>query len=151
MKSYGRYLRIGWTAFCGLLCVLLIALWVRSYYWVDQVFVPVTRSAYVILWSMPNAFGIGFADDTPNIALRKLSVPTIDWLAGTADGTGIPWNGYMKFSISVDRVMVPYWFGVLLSATLPIVPWIRRFSLRTLLIATTLVAAVLGTIVWFSR
>ena len=39
------------------------------------------------------------------------------------------------------------WFGVLLSATLPIVPWIRRFSLRALLIATTLVAVGLGLIV----
>jgi hypothetical protein len=26
-----RYLRIAWTVFCGIACVLLIALWVRSY------------------------------------------------------------------------------------------------------------------------
>ena len=50
-------------------------------------------------------------------------------------------------------VCVPYWFLVLLSvADLPSHPWLRwRFSLRTLLIATTLVAVVLGIIVWMSR
>lgn len=26
-----NWLRIAWTAFCGLLCVLLLVLWVRSY------------------------------------------------------------------------------------------------------------------------
>ena len=30
-------------------------------------------------------------------------------------------------------------------------PWIRRFSLRSLLIATTLVAIVLGLVVWLAR
>jgi hypothetical protein len=47
-------------------------------------------------------------------------------------------------------VYVPNWFLVLLAAMLAAVPWIHlscRFSLRTLLIATALVAAALGLIV----
>jgi len=45
----------------------------------------------------------------------------------------------------------PHWFsaavfGIL--GTLPWLPWSPQFSLRTLLIATTLVAVVLGLIVW---
>jgi hypothetical protein len=46
---------------------------------------------------------------------------------------------------------VPYWFCVLLLGTLVAVPWFpikRRFTLRTLLIVTTLVAVMLGLIVW---
>jgi uncharacterized membrane protein len=31
-----RYLRILWTVICGIACVLLIALWVRSYKTVDE-------------------------------------------------------------------------------------------------------------------
>jgi hypothetical protein len=48
---------------------------------------------------------------------------------------------------------VPYWVVVCVAATLTIAPWIpwipwsNRFSLRTLLIATTLVAVVLGLVV----
>jgi hypothetical protein len=49
-------------------------------------------------------------------------------------------------------LMFPHWFLVLLSAAFATAPWIRwRFSLRTLLIATTLVAVVLGLIVWAAR
>ena len=53
-------------------------------------------------------------------------------------------------------LFVPSWFPVLLSATLAAVtfPWKRlswRFTLRTLLVATTLVAVLLGLIVWATR
>jgi hypothetical protein len=47
---------------------------------------------------------------------------------------------------------VPHWFPFVITATVAAAPWIRwRFSLRTLLIAMTLVAVVLGTLVWLSR
>ena len=46
----------------------------------------------------------------------------------------------------------PQWCPVLASMILAVIPWLRwRFSLRTLLIATTLVAVVLGIIVWAVR
>jgi hypothetical protein len=46
---------------------------------------------------------------------------------------------------------VPHWFAVLLSMIFAVVPWLhwsKNFSLRTLLIVTTLIAAVLGLIVY---
>jgi hypothetical protein len=48
-------------------------------------------------------------------------------------------------------IQVPYWFIVLVTAAFSVAPWIqwsKRFSLRTLLIAMTLVAVVLGLVVW---
>jgi hypothetical protein len=53
-------------------------------------------------------------------------------------------------SILTSTLILPHWFPVLLFATFAAIPWLvpRRFSLRTLLIATTLVAAVLGLAVW---
>jgi len=44
----------------------------------------------------------------------------------------------------------PFWFLALACVAVTAVPWLRfkRFSLRTLLIATTVVAAVLGLIAW---
>ena len=49
----------------------------------------------------------------------------------------------------------PFWLPVLVSAMLSAIPWIRqlpwRFTLRTLLIATTLIAVGLGLIVWTFR
>ena len=48
-------------------------------------------------------------------------------------------------------VYLPHWLPAMIVAaigTAPWLPWFSRFSLRTLLIATTLVAVVLGLIVW---
>ena len=36
------YLRIGFTAFCGLLCLALVVLCVRSYWWYDHLMVQVS-------------------------------------------------------------------------------------------------------------
>jgi hypothetical protein len=56
------------------------------------------------------------------------------------------------FGYGGGMVALPYWFAVLLAVTLAVAPWIRqlnwRFTTRTLLIATTLVAILLGLIVW---
>jgi hypothetical protein len=44
-----------------------------------------------------------------------------------------------------------FWVPVLLSVVFAAVPWLRwKFSLRTLLITTTLIAVLLGLVVWAS-
>jgi hypothetical protein len=57
-----------------------------------------------------------------------------------------------RFGEGSERVIfIPYWFPVLILAAMAAFPWIRwskRFSLRTLLIAMTVVAALLGAVVW---
>ena len=58
-----------------------------------------------------------------------------------------------RFTPFVGRPMtMPIWGAVLLAAALAAAPWLRwRFSLRTLLIVTTLVAVVLGLAVYAAR
>ena len=54
-------------------------------------------------------------------------------------------------SASFWGVQFPYWFPATLSALFTVLPWFGRpirFRLRTLLIATTLVAVALGVIAW---
>jgi len=144
-----RKLRIAWSIGCAIVSVLLIVFWVRSHYWVDQVFLPITQSAYVTLGSTPDAFGVGLTDSSPNGAFGTFHMPVTDWLAAVSDGTSNSWSGVMMFSISADGAILPYWFGVLMSAAFGTAPWLPcRFRLRTLLIGTTLVAVVLGLIVW---
>jgi hypothetical protein len=65
---------------------------------------------------------------------------------------GLP-PGPLGFGYYVEddtQVVVPHWFLILISAFIAAVPWLtrlRRFSLRTLLIAITLVAVGLGIVV----
>lgn len=53
-----------------------------------------------------------------------------------------------------STLVIPYWFPTFLCGIAVAAPWIAerwRFRLRSLLIATTLVAVVLGVIVVFAR
>src|SRR6478609_241719 len=42
-----RKLRIAWSVGCGIACVLLIVLWVRSYWWFDNVNFSTTETKVV--------------------------------------------------------------------------------------------------------
>ena len=55
-----------------------------------------------------------------------------------------------KFGSTGDgAIQFQYWLPTIISGSLAAAPWLRwRFSLRTLLIATTLVALLLGLFVW---
>ena len=61
--------------------------------------------------------------------------------------------GYFGYGDGV--VALPYWFAVFVSATSASAPWLSRlewrFSLRTLLIAITLIALGLGMVAWLTR
>jgi hypothetical protein len=82
---------------------------------------------------------------------RRISAEAHKWWS-TASANGSPpyvsrmW-GHFQYNEGV--LSLPYWFVIAMSAALATVPWLRwRFTLRTLLIATTLVAVMLGLIVW---
>jgi hypothetical protein len=50
--------------------------------------------------------------------------------------------------LSGTALTVPFWCLVATTCAITLAPWLRRYSLRTLLIATTLVCVVLGLVVW---
>jgi hypothetical protein len=149
-----RKLRIAWSVGWGIAAVLLCVLWLRSHNWVEQVFLPISQSTYFSAGSMPNAFRFGVVDKSPTNTWAWLRVTTHGWLS-LRDPKAPPWSGARFFGFSEGRVAIPYWFGVLSLVAIATLPWVkenaRRFSLRTLLIGTTLVAVVLGVIVWAVR
>jgi hypothetical protein len=142
-----RKLRIAWSIVCGIACVLLIALWVRSYWNVDSI---ITKLG--LISSVEGSF--------VSTSLFHLS-PT-DTHAWEFDEHSyeitFPESTFLGFHFVGDTLgwvaLVPQWFVVLAAVTLAAAPWLRwskRFSLRTLLIVTTLVAVVLGLIVAMLR
>jgi hypothetical protein len=134
-----KYLRIAVTALSLTACMLLVALWVRSYWWVDAVYVAQTYSAGWMqgdMYLMPGIYNSTPAyvvvDDVGPIRTRSI------------------WNADGKTVLKIDGRVVPIWILVWSIAALAAIPWLRwRFSLRTLLIVTTLVALGLGLVVLF--
>ena len=147
-----RYLRITFSATCLVTCVLLIVLWVRSYWWLDNVNFSTTETK--VAQSFDGVLGFFYR--------RKFSEPGITSLsyAEWASALKPPSRNKMPkwyFGSIQNGIIIkcPHWFPILLLATSAAAPWYRRipyqFSLRTLLIATTLVAVVLGLIAWSLR
>ena len=139
-----RGLRIAWTVVFGILCVLLIVLGVRSYWYRDGMFRYSTRFVAILSECGDIVFqtfrdstfkGTTFWDmDTrPN---PTMSTAHLEWL--------IVKPPFFHLRIS-------YWYPVLTTGIFAAAPWIQwsqRFSLRTLLIATTLIAVVLATVAY---
>jgi hypothetical protein len=154
-----RKLRIAWSVLCAVTCVLLIVLWVRSYWWSYDAFGPMSKSRAVALSSHQGRL---------SVIVQQTEIPMwhfgrnsrAEQLAGTSSaivGRTFARLFVIRFASQKKSsgVSLPYTYPVLLTCALAVVPWLRqlrwRFSLRTLLIATTLVAVVLGLIVWLNH
>lgn len=164
-----RYTRIAFSCTCAIACALLIVVWARSYWRFDQFARLGSNATYfgctsaqgrVLLGSsndpmLSTVFGTRWIrrefslknwDEATNIAFFPASVSKSDapaifsWLQFNR-------NFYIQSGASYE-ITLPYWLLVVPFATLAAIPWMRwRFSLRTLLIATTVIAAILGAIV----
>jgi hypothetical protein len=150
-----RKLRIAWSVGCAIACVLLIVLWVRSYMTIDTLGVPpnVSRVSKVrSSWGLLHI--LCFDDPAQGRNWTIESVPlTSDRKQFVKDATQkLTKFGFAHYSAgSNENFLFPYWLPFIGIVLLAAAPWIHRFSLRTLLIATTLIAVVLGLVVWASR
>jgi hypothetical protein len=160
-----RKLRIAFSITCGVLCLLLVVLWVRSYWWLDTVQHLTTGSG-----------GYGVVSDRGQLIFNTFNHPQNNasryflnsrWRMGQTSQSEVPlsrrrgptpvaWRVVQQQSpYQSTRFAVPYWFPLLIVvvvSAIPAIPWMLfSFSLRSLLIATTLVAVALWLVVWAAR
>ena len=142
MQKFLPYLRIAFSATCLIACVLLIVLWVRSYWYEDSVWYTDRNIVVSGVLSIPGS-----------IVFQHLQMSGTDKHGWNFKTKRVPTQIVSGWKWEHDpghlSVPVPTWFLCGLVISFGVIPWLRwRFSLRTLLIATTLVAVVLGLIVW---
>jgi hypothetical protein len=149
-----HYLRIAVTALSLTACVLLIALWVRSYRWEDYLSVNLPGSRVFIFHSWIGGTAWRWErDEMPKLwnKERMLIAPILQDLGGVPpDWT----EGFVGVLQGGRGVVVPYFALVTVFAFVAAAPWIdwsQSFSLRTLLIATTLIAVGLGVVIWAAK
>jgi hypothetical protein len=144
-----RLLRIAVSAVFGMLCVMLVALWVRSFWWADSAALRLTPSDHVQARSVQGGMVIRF-DHSPLhkqfVAWsQRVTFPEPD------KGNRIPWLDFRSWP-TFTRVYTRHSFlAVVTASTAAIVWWPRKFNLRYLLAVMTLVAVVAGTIVWVEQ
>jgi hypothetical protein len=153
-----HYLRIAVTALCLTACVLLIALWVRSYWIVDGFAIG---NPWGVV-SMRGELLVSVLDDRDGlVAQRRYWTVTINeefdswnfydaatptWNIFFARGETLPGWFHIVAVKFLALLIIPLAIALY---TCPRLRWSNRFSLRTLLIATTLVAVGLGVIMAF--
>jgi hypothetical protein len=140
-----RKLRIAWSVAWGAVAALLCVLWVWSYWSTERMDIPVpTTDKALTIASFPGAVGVRYGSFTNRSArpwdlIIRPSKPY--WSDRSKLGV------YYKADAISFTVEFAYWLIALCAICTSAMPRLR-FSLRTLLIATTLVAVVLGLIVW---
>jgi hypothetical protein len=135
-----KYLRIAVTALSLTACVLLVALWVRSYWRTDAITGPVGATRWFIIHTTPNQLNV--------LVSHPLARDRMRWKTHSHVNAGkLRWKfNSQQYAISL---VIPIWFAALCSVVIAAAPWSglsKRFSLRTLLIVTALVAVGLGII-----
>jgi hypothetical protein len=158
MTATLKYLRIAVTALSLTAFVLLIALWVRSYWWIDSLQFPITSTHCVGCWSVEGTVAVyrgiyppGYFSSSSSPFLSHGVVNRQPWDRPQAQD-GYHWPlGFGVMQSGMSRVpYAPHWFYALLVGMIAPLPWVhcaKRFSLRTPLIAMALVALALGIIV----
>src|SRR5258705_12917811 len=108
MRKYLRYLRIFWTVFCGIACMLLIVLWMRSYWRLDVVDVANWHE----IDSVCGEISVMKYDSAISLwdPWSYFSFVTTDYMAGGGWGTTL---GFKRSETPVGRgIVFPYWFPI---------------------------------------
>jgi hypothetical protein len=137
-----RGIKITWTVVCGIAFMLIVALWVRSYWWVDHIW-RVSPNSELVLQTAPGTFRMQCNEYVPD-------QDELGWYYQAHEPV-LQYQGFV-WNPAEALFAVPIWFICVIFAVLATVPWVRwRFTLRTLLFAITAVCVVLGLIVWAVR
>jgi hypothetical protein len=148
-----RELRIAASVFFAALTVALCVLWVRSYWCTDVVLLTHQPKFYTLSW-VHGFIGVGIEERTGDAFATHFNFVSFPISASQDNFSKERILGVVyKPSGRVRMASGPIWYGVAVTAAISIGCSRRlptRFSLRTLLLATTFVAVVLGLAVWLS-
>jgi hypothetical protein len=149
-----RKLRVAWAIACGIACVLLLYLWIRSYWRWDELIVRIPTS---------NKMSV-LTNHIEAISLKgriRIHVFTAYGNSSYLEFTSFRVTNFPaipNWSLGIERghcsATCPHWFAIMLAAASISLSRIRpstKFSLRTLLIATTLVAVGTAIYTWVAQ
>src|SRR5262245_45683102 len=127
-----RGLRIAWSVGWGILCLLLVVLWMRSYWRIDILEMQSTRRLCKVSSGDGSvAIGVEHQLRNPSLGLQLYSpqvicgfemdgvptVPSQQWYVGLLD---FDWTS----NEDGRYLVIPYWFLALLSGTFAALPWL---------------------------
>jgi hypothetical protein len=158
-----RALRISWTVAWGVAALLLICLWVRSYWTMDSIVLRQKSVTYLGIVCISDYAGC--VSNRGQLFLFSYGASALPTLSGWSYENEKATKENLTFTtygFGVERtwllgneLAIPHWFTVFVSTAVGAICWLpcwsNRFGLRTLLILMTLAASGLGIIIWLTR
>ena len=149
-----RKLRIAWSTAWGIVAVSLVGLSVRSYWWKYDLHSYAHGSEFGFFVEYGVLGTVAYHLPTwPHLNLHFSVGPITD--SREMPGLAGFYYGSHPADHSYSLLLLPVWFLAVLAAMAGALSWIPQlrwhFTLRTLLIVTTLVAVGLGLMVWSVR
>lgn len=145
-----RWFRIAATAAILSASALMASLWLRNFWRADVVWAPLPGHGQLVIASLQGqmelAVYLSVSASSPLWGAKDYSV-TWNHLSEVLFPRTVPLRFRRLRNSQGVNLSAPYWFLVPVSWVFAAAPWIRwstRFSLRAMLIATTLVAVALG-------
>jgi hypothetical protein len=152
-----KYCRIAFSVVCGALCVVCLVLWVRSHRWIDRIDGPLGQSypgRTVAVVSTDGVLMVGVQPEQYNPYAAESHAFRFNRARFEPGARYQPDRGVVGFKVirelNESGLQIPWWFlfgTTLIGGALPWITGRRQFSLRSLLIATTFVAVLLGVFV----
>lgn len=148
------YLRIAFSAVCGIICLLLIGMWIRSYTKLDHLWVPITSTRTLCVMSCRGYASIGFPPvqyfrdmgHLNNWQHSSQAAENTTLVSNTRSFFGIHWTSNRPPRRGL-QLIIPFWAPAILLGVCGVFLLSKRkprFSLRLLLIVSTLIALVMG-------
>jgi hypothetical protein len=154
-----RRTRIAMAVFFGVVTVLLCLVWVRSYQQ-NEIYSRVSKTGRLITVGA-NSGSVYLVTMRHKLTPPNVGSPpyrtgfiwqTHGWRYSAGEVSQTRWLPLIESMRTGIHVSTPLWFAVSIVLAGGLLPWCTpHFSLRTMLIATTLVACVMGLVVWLAR
>jgi hypothetical protein len=124
-------LRIVWSAAWVIVCVFVLTVWSRSYYYDDRCYVDIMDSGLSLESDIGQLHFEAFdGKGGPGISF----VPSWHWVSSAADlsnqfGDDEVW-ACEYVALNSWTIHVPHWFGALFSVALAVLPWVVLIAAR---------------------
>ncbi len=141
-------MRKAFAATCSVCCLLLVAMWLRSYWWEDAVVVYSSGHRLVRVGAAPGALQVTAGGNSHATTWTRIveSAPEVTRQLANM-GIAYPSRFWGRFYISSSILLVPFWFLILFVVSLAAPPTQKilwRFSLRMALVILTLAVGLLA-------
>lgn len=154
-----RRTRIAVSVFFAVLTIALVLLWIRSEWRHDVLGIFTGGKSAALFGSADGVLCLelrdefGWREDDPASFYRSMGVRFAWPWHGLAPATA-PGGFLVKRNSDSTYFVVPHWYAVAMAsipAAMFVGRWSPRYSLRSALVATTLIAVMLGMGVWLGR